>query len=236
MEVSNASHYVYRLEKQIHELQEIIREWAPYVPQELIQRSQSLIEIPLTLHSHSFSSDSELIQGQRSIPSKQSNREPEWSRHLKAFIKKIPPAKKWPDTAPGSSVSVLDLIFRGDAPPERGQAPILETQCQTSNPLQIVEAYASFAKRFSECAQWSKLIASYQKLLLGVLCHVACCMGVDPKLVDKMMGMISKGQAAHLQELRLGAVWAVEATDRLQAEGNWDIRSGDIVFYCKWVL
>ncbi|KAI3127951.1 hypothetical protein CBS147325_9988 [Penicillium roqueforti] len=46
-----------------------------------------------------------------------------------------------------------------------------------------------------------------------------------------MMRWISKGGANHLQELRHGAAWGVEAIDRLQTESGWDIRSGDILFY-----
>ncbi|CDM29073.1 unnamed protein product [Penicillium roqueforti FM164] len=174
MESSNDFHYVADLKRHICHLEEILREWKRYVPQDVILRSQIPLE---TTPSH-------LLQ-------------PQISQTLSA------------------------------------------TQCRRhplSDIIQTIGAFASLAQKCANDVKWAKYIVSYQKLLLGALCHIACCLGVDPKSVDKTMNLISKGGPDHLQELRHGAAWGVKAIDRLQTESNWDIRSGDILFYCQGSL
>jgi hypothetical protein len=82
-------------------------------------------------------------------------------------------------------------------------------------------------------AQWYKLVASYEKFVLTALAHVVSFKNVEPKFVDKMMEHVSDGRSSgQLRELRRGVSWAVQATSCLHERG-WDIRSGDIMFYCQ---
>lgn len=48
IESSNASYHVAVLERHIHHLQHILREWIPYVPQHVLVRSQIPLEITLS--------------------------------------------------------------------------------------------------------------------------------------------------------------------------------------------
>lgn len=234
MESRNSLCYIADLERRIYRLQHVLREWTPYVPQEVILRSQIPVEIVLSSNAELHSSqDPQLSKRKRGSLPNFSDAEETWRKPLRAFINKIPPAEKWQDTVSPSSPSVLEVLFQREPRMRENEVSISPTQCRHSNILQTLEDYASLAQKCTNNAKWTKLFASYQRFLLGALCHVACCVGADPKSVNETMGLISKGGPDHLHELRLGAAWGVEAIDRLQTESDWDIRSGDILFFCE---
>ena len=237
MEPNYTFHYIANLERRIYHLQQTLREWVPYVPQDVISRCQipqdldssHLLELPAP-QAPSASQD------KRVDPSGSPASEETWKRPLRAFIDRIPSASKWPDTISPPQVSVLEILFQSDAPLKEWGSSTTPIQYRHSDILQTIGEYATLTQKCANDVKWAKSVVSYQKFLLGALCHVACCLGVDPKSVDKMMQFISKGKSDHLQELRHGAAWGASAIDRLQTESNWDIRSGDILFYCQTSL
>jgi hypothetical protein len=234
MDPSNSLCYIADLERHIYRLQQVLREWTPYVPQEVILRSQIPVEIVLSGNAQLHSlQDPQASKRKRGSLSNFSDAEETWRKPLRAFINKIPPAEKWQDTVSSSSPSVLEVVFQRESRLRENEGSIPPTQCRHSNILQTLEDYALLAQKCTNNAKWARLVASYQRFLLSALCHVACCVGVDPKAVNDTMGLISKGGPDHLHELRLGAAWGVEAIDRLQTESDWDIRSGDIFFFCE---
>lgn len=237
METSDTSQYVAGLERHICRLQQILREWTPYVPQHIIMRSQLPLEIDTThLPQPPVPLDPSVSQCRKLSVSGSSSSEETWRKPLRTFINRIPSAEKWSGIVSHPRVSVLDLLFQIDTRLCDGESTSLIQYQHSDVIMQTLGAYASLTQRCANNVKWATFIASYQKFLLGALCHVACCLGKDPKSVDKMMGFISKGGPDHLQELRHGAAWGVEAIDRLQRESDWDIRSGDILFYCEVIL
>jgi hypothetical protein len=246
MDSNNAFNYVARLERYISLLHQVLGEWRVYVPSDVIQRSQVPFEFssPQVFLSQSPQS-SPSSEDERLSSSGSSQREGKWRKPLDSFIKKIPSAEKWTKalcskpTSPNSespALFILHLLFQKNTRVGENKPLMSAIQNRHSNILDTLEAYASLAQRCADDAKQSKLIASYQKFILGALCHVACCTGVDEKLVNKMMVLISNGGSDHLRQMRLGVAWAVTAIDRLQTESDWGIRSGDIFFYCQRTL
>lgn len=237
MESSNDFHYVADLKRHICHLEEILREWKRYVPQDVILRSQIPLETtPSHLLQPQISQTLSATQCRRHPLSGTSGSEETWKKPLRTFINRIPSVEKWPGTVLPPQVSVLNLLFQSETLLRDSDSPTSTIQYRHSDIIQTIGAFASLAQKCANDVKWAKYIVSYQKLLLGALCHIACCLGVDPKSVDKTMNLISKGGPDHLQELRHGAAWGVKAIDRLQTESNWDIRSGDILFYCQGSL
>ena len=236
MESSNAIHYVASLERHIYHLQGILREWTPYIPQHVLVRSQIPLETtPSHLLQPPSSQTLSVTQRKRVSLSGSSRSEDTWMKPLESFINKIPCAEKWSGAVSSSfpRISVLDLLFQSEGCLRDSDPPTSAIPSRHSDIIQTLGAFASLAQKCANNAKWARLMSSYQNFLLSALCHVACCLGVDPNSVNKMMRCISKGGANHLQELRHGAAWGVEAIDRLQTESGWDIRSGDILFYCQ---
>jgi hypothetical protein len=130
----------------------------------------------------------------------------------------------------------LESLLKEPSQIEGGHASVPVIQRQHTNILHTLESYALLTQRCADSAKLAKLIASYQKFLFGALCHVACCVGIDERVVNKMMGSISNGNPEHLRQIRLAAAWGVAAVDRLQCKSKWGMRSGDILFYCLFAF
>jgi hypothetical protein len=77
-----------------------------------------------------------------------------------------------------------------------------------------------------------ELVATFRTLCFNALCHVACTLGAEVSKINKAMETVSSGNEKHLAAIRFGARWTVELIDRLDNEGGWDGRGGDILLYC----
>ena len=184
-------------------------------------------------HFPSSTSPSHQVQlnRQHSLPEPTKSEE-KWRKHLQTFINKIPTAEKWSERVNVPSVSTLGMILQSDTIAASTETRGLTVRHESPNILPIVEHYALFTESCVKDAKQSKLIAAFSKFLFCTLCHVACCVGADPKDVNKAMGIISKGSTPHLDELQHRVVWGSEATDHLHVRGKWGIRSGNILFHC----
>ncbi|KAJ5318581.1 hypothetical protein N7476_005001 [Penicillium atrosanguineum] len=235
MEHNDAFDYIANLERRIYRLKRILRECVPYLPQDVILGCQipqeldssHILQLPVSPAPPAPSS----VQDRRSPPSSSSAPQETWRKPLRIFIDKIPFARKWPGTISPPPVSVLDVLFQNDTALRERDSSTTDIRYRHSDILQTLGNYASLTQKCVNDAKWANFIVSYQKFVLGALCHVACCLGVDPTSVNNMMLSISKGKPDHLQELRHGAAWGAAAIDRLERESSWDIRSGDILFY-----
>lgn len=77
-----------------------------------------------------------------------------------------------------------------------------------------------------------ELIASYRTHCFNALCHVACTLGAEVSKINKAMERVSSGNEKQLAAIRFGVRWAIELIDRLDREGGWNGRGGDILLYC----
>lgn len=232
MEFNDALRYIASLETRILHLQQILKHWVHYIPQDVMLQ----YEIPQELDSsHTLQLQAPQVlpaaHGRKKAPSSSPKSEELWKKPLLNLIQTIPSAEKWSGTISTPRVSVLDVLFEIEAPLNERDSTTF--QYQHADILQTLGNYASLTETCANDAKWTIFLVKYRKFMLAALCHVACCIGVDPQLVNDMMKFISKAKSDHLQELRHGAAWGAEAIDRLQIESNWDIRSGDILFYCQ---
>lgn len=234
MDSSNVASYVALLEQHICHLQCIVQQWKPYVPEIVIQESQTwrtILPRP-SLHLPSSLPPSHQVPSNRQHSLPEPAKPEKWRKHLQTFIDKIPTAEKWSERVIVPPVSTLDVILQRDTITASTGIRGLTVRHDIPNILPVVEHYALFTESCVKNAKQGKLIAAFLKFLFCTLCHVACCVGADPKDVNKAMGTISKGSTTHLDELRHGVVWGSEAIDRLHTRGKWGIRSGDILFHC----
>jgi hypothetical protein len=244
MDPHSPSYYVSSLERQIQSLHLILQEWAAYVPQDVVLKSQISFVINPQVSQLESSQNSLSSQRQKTLPPSPPEPEEAWRKILISFIKKIPTAKNWSkaispaslETKSLSSPSILESLLKEPGQIEGGLSSVPGIQRQHTNILHTLESYALLTQKCAESAKLAKLIASYQTFLFVALCHVACCVGIDEKVVDKMMGSISNGNPEHRRQMRLAAAWGVAAVDRLQCKSKWGMRSGDILFYCLYTF
>lgn len=231
MESSSIENYIASLEWRVYRLQHTLQEWRPHVPDAVVRQSQ-ILQTPSYL-SFDPTPNAPTRQGELASSSKPVRGADKWRIQLKRFIDKIPPAVEWSRKVHVSDFSILDLIIKGDAKIIQSFSASSPSPQGSSRVIDSLERFALFTDTWVKNAKRSRLVATYLKFLFCSICHVACCNGVQTKHVNQAMELISKGKPDHLKDLRYGALWGVEAIDRLHREGNWGIRSGDILFNCE---
>jgi hypothetical protein len=230
MEHNNNAMYIATLEGHINFLQHTLQEWRPHVPEAIVRKSQALGK-STSLFTQLHSTTNTSVQQSGIMPhSKTPDHEARWKLKLRNFISKIPTAPEWTKKVIAPDSPVLGVLFQTKA---IATHPRSVTPAVCDNIIQTVQQCALSTDAWIKNAKSSKLIASYSKIIFCALCHVACCNGVAPKEVDEAMVTISNGSSTHLKEIRYGVTWAIEAIDRLHMKG-WGIRSGDILFHCKF--
>ncbi|CAP81239.1 hypothetical protein PCH_Pc12g16120 [Penicillium rubens Wisconsin 54-1255] len=227
MDRSSNAMYIAALERHITFLQHTWQERRPHVPEAIVRKSQHLQKVPsLALPFHPTSHTSVEQRGITPQP-KPPNIEARWKVQLQKFIGKIPTAPEWTKKVPAPDSSVLGVLFQNNA---IAAQPCSAAPTECLNIIQTDQQCALFTGTRIRNAANSRLFAPYSKIIFCALCHVACCNGVAPKEVDQAITTISKGSSTHLEQLRHGVTWAIEAIDCLHREG-WGIRSGDILVH-----